>query len=251
MRCPKCGYISFDRLEFCLKCKKDVSAASEALQGGVFHVTPPVFLNLQSEEDRSDEYDLVAEGEGSEDEVVDGELDILIEESEEENESGSPDLEVSQVEEQETEIAIDPSLFDADVEIEDEIFENQLDSLTEEGTGDFEIEMPEELVDMSDLAPPSPSEGTETSDLNFSDDLDSLSIDLDSLEFDLDLDTHGGNESVGSTGGEEEVSLGDIDFSDTISGPGEEKQKKPGAMDMDDDLNFDLDLGGLSIHDDK
>lgn len=265
MRCPKCGYISFDRLEACLKCKKDISAASEALQGGVLHVTPPVFLNLQPEEDQSDGHGLAAEGEGFEDEVLDGDLDILIDaesaegseegvvldmDQYEEEESGSSDFEISS--DKEPEISIDPSLFDNDVDIEDEVFDNQLDNVSEKGTGDFEIEMPEELADMSDLAPPAPSEDTKSSSLDSSDDSNSLSIDLDSLDFDLDSDVPAGDKSIESLGGEEDVvPLGDIDFSDTISGPGKEKSKKSGTMVMDDDLNFDLDLGGLSIHDDK
>jgi len=175
MRCPKCGYISFDHLEACLKCKKDISVASEALQGGVLHVTPPIFLNLQPEEDQPEGYGPAAEGEGSEDEVMDADLDILIDaESAEESgeggilevgqdegeESGSIDFEISPDEDQEPEIAIDPGLFDDDVDIEDEVFDNQLDDTSEKSTGDVEIEVPEELVDMSDLAPPAPSRDT-------------------------------------------------------------------------------------------
>ena len=262
MRCPKCGYISFDHLEVCLKCKKNISAASETLQGGVLHVTPPVFLNLQSEEDQSDGYDLVAEAEESGDEGLTTDFEVFAEEGDEGTilemgqdegeESGSNDFEMSLAEEQDPGIAIDPSLFDDDVEIEDEIFDNQFDGLAEEGKGDFEIEMPEELADMSDLAPPSPSDNTESPGLDSSNDLNALSIDLDSLEFNLDSDIFEGDESIQSPGEEEEtVSLGDIDFSDTIGGSGSKGSKKSRTVDMDDDLNFDLDLGGLSIHDDK
>ena len=267
MRCPKCGYISFDHLEVCLKCKKNISAASAALQGGVLHVTPPVFLNLQSEEDQSDESDLVAEVEeyGDEDPTIDfevfaeeesaeeGEEEMILEVGQdEEDDSGSTEFEISLDEEQGQEIAIDPGLFDDDVEIEDEIFDNQFDGLAEEGKGDFEIEMPEELVDMSDLAPPAPSDSTESLGLDSPNDPDSLSIDLNSLEFDLDSDSSAGDKPVESPGEEEEaVSLGDIDFSDTIGGPESKESKKTKAIDMDDDLNFDLDLGGLSIHDDR
>lgn len=267
MRCPKCGYISFDHLEVCLKCKKNISEASEALQGGVLHVTPPVFLNLQSEEDQSDEYDLVAEAEEPGDEGLTTDFEVFTEEEsaeeseegmilemgeDEGEESGPADFEMPLAEEQDPGIAIDPSLFDDDVEIEDDIFDNQLDGPAVEGEGDFEIEMPEELADMSDLAPPSPSDNTESPGLDSSNDLNALSIDLDSLEFNLDSDIFEGDESIQSPGEEEEaVSLGDIDFSDTIGGPGSKGGKKSKIVDMDDDLNFDLDLGGLSIHDDK
>ena len=33
MRCPKCGYISFDHLEQCLKCKKNIKAVSDNMHG--------------------------------------------------------------------------------------------------------------------------------------------------------------------------------------------------------------------------
>ncbi len=267
MRCPKCGYISFDHLEVCLKCKKNISAASDALQGGVLQVAAPVFLNLQSPEDHLDE-DLVAESEGPEDEVMDGDLDILLgdesaEESEEDmileveqdegEEDGFIDFDISLDEESEQEIAVDPNLFDDGVGTEDQVLDNQLDNITEKGGDDFEIEMPEELVDMSDLTAPDPSEDSKPAALDSSDEPGSPDIELDGLDLALDLDSDipASDKSIESLDGEEDVlSLGDIDFSDTISGPEDEGRKKTKTMDMDEDLNFDLDLGGLSIHDD-
>lgn len=241
MRCPKCGYISFDHLEACLKCKKNISAASDALQGGVLHVASPVFLNLQSQEDLSEEFDMVDEAE-----VVDGDLDILVEEestdggeeeivfgvdTDEEEESDSSDFDIS-MDEEESELAIDPGFFDDDFGIKAEGDGSQSDTLAEEGEDDFEIEMPEELMDMSDLAPPVPLEEEESS----------LDIDLESLEFDLDSEVP---DEVDS-----ELPAGGINFSEAAGESGEKKSKKSKAMDMDEDLNFDLDLGGLSIHDD-
>ena len=240
MRCPKCGYISFDHLEACLKCKKNISAASDALQGGVPYVASPVFLNLQSQEDSSEEFDIVAEAE-----VVDGDLDILVEEESgevgeeeivfgvdtDEEERGSVDFDIS-MDEEEPGLAIDPSFFDDDFQNEAETDDNQGDTLADEGEDDFEIEMPEELMDMSDLAPPVPPEEAEGS----------LDIDLESLEFDLD--------SKISDEADSALSTGNINLSEAAGGSGEEKSKKSKAMDMDEDLNFDLDLGGLSIHDD-
>jgi hypothetical protein len=44
MRCPKCGYISFDHLASCKKCNKDISGAAEELDGVVFDASPPLFL---------------------------------------------------------------------------------------------------------------------------------------------------------------------------------------------------------------
>jgi len=266
MRCPKCGYISFDHLEVCLKCKKNISTASDALQGGVLNVVSPVFLNLQSQEDQSDEYDLVAEVEGVEDVDMGGEFDIIVEEESQEEggeetvvgvnqsegeESDFVDFDISPDEDMGSEIAVDSGLFDDDSEIEDQILENQLDNLSEKDADDLEIEIPEELMDMSDLSAPTPSEEIKPFESDSLNDLDSLSIELDGLDLDLDSDIPASGNSAKSVDIEEDIlSLGDIDFSDTISGPGEDKSKKSRAMDMDDDLNFDLDLGGLSIHDD-
>lgn len=264
MRCPKCGYISFDHVEKCLKCKKDISAVSDTLQGGVLHVASPVFLNLQSQEDPSDESDLAAGGEGVEAEDAVADFDIIAEEdsaegSEEEvilevdqNEEGFIDFEISSDEEEDSEIAIDSALFDDDTEIEEQLLDNQLDSLSEEDTDDFEIDMPEELLDMSDLAAPALSEDVKSPDLDSQDELNSLDIDLNSFDFDLDSDLSAGDGPLESSDGEEdEISLSDIDFSDTISGPKKEGRKQSGAMDMDEDFDFDLDLGGLSIRDDE
>jgi hypothetical protein len=44
MRCPKCGYISFDRQRSCGKCSNDLTAVSEQLQGTVSKAATPFFL---------------------------------------------------------------------------------------------------------------------------------------------------------------------------------------------------------------
>jgi len=44
MRCPKCGYISFDRQKSCGKCSHDLTAVTEQLQGTVSKAASPFFL---------------------------------------------------------------------------------------------------------------------------------------------------------------------------------------------------------------
>lgn len=44
MRCPRCGYISFDNLVQCKKCKKKISKAENELAGTVYDVAPPSML---------------------------------------------------------------------------------------------------------------------------------------------------------------------------------------------------------------
>lgn len=46
MRCPKCGYISYDRLERCSKCKSDLTAVSQKLHGTTLNVEAPAFLAM-------------------------------------------------------------------------------------------------------------------------------------------------------------------------------------------------------------
>ncbi|HHB76711.1 MAG TPA: hypothetical protein ENK84_09250 [Desulfobulbus sp.] len=47
MRCPKCGYISFDTLGSCKKCKKNIGELVEELEGTVFESQAPVFLHIE------------------------------------------------------------------------------------------------------------------------------------------------------------------------------------------------------------
>ncbi len=50
MRCPKCGYISFDHAETCSKCKKDISAQSEQLSGTILMAEAPAYLQFNMTE---------------------------------------------------------------------------------------------------------------------------------------------------------------------------------------------------------
>lgn len=44
MRCPKCGYISFDQQDNCVKCSNDLSALAAELHGTCLNVEAPFFL---------------------------------------------------------------------------------------------------------------------------------------------------------------------------------------------------------------
>ena len=45
MRCPKCGFMSFDHLTFCGKCGRDISEVAAELQGTSIKVETPMFLS--------------------------------------------------------------------------------------------------------------------------------------------------------------------------------------------------------------
>jgi hypothetical protein len=68
MRCPKCGYISFDNLDSCLKCSKNISDATRAFQGSTLKVNTPSFLKISV----PDEDELQIEGAAE----VGGEIEI-------------------------------------------------------------------------------------------------------------------------------------------------------------------------------
>ncbi len=51
MRCPKCGFISFDHIDSCLKCTKDIKETSTDLQGTTFNAASPSFLTAFAGDD--------------------------------------------------------------------------------------------------------------------------------------------------------------------------------------------------------
>lgn len=48
MRCPKCGFISFDHLETCKNCQKPLGDLIALIGGTTYDATPPKFLNISS-----------------------------------------------------------------------------------------------------------------------------------------------------------------------------------------------------------
>ena len=248
MRCPKCGYISFDNVKKCLKCRKNIADASSLFQGSVLNVATPVFLKLVPDEEEAGEMEIPQEeAEIAEEdfEISDPDLDILLDEEEDTTAETQLEIEdegleqsaldqlnddLSEIEsftEEETDEIAAPELGNLDeVEMEQAFVEDE----PEEALG---IEMPDELADLSDLSPPEkeaagPEEAPEEQP----------------VEPEVDLD------------------FGDLaeEFSDeamtaaaagaAAAGPEPKKEKEqPLSLDMDEELNFELDLGGLSIHD--
>lgn len=48
MRCPKCGYISFDHQESCRKCNKNIRDAAGDFNGTIYDAPAPQFLHMTS-----------------------------------------------------------------------------------------------------------------------------------------------------------------------------------------------------------
>ncbi len=259
MRCPKCGYISFDHLKECRKCSKNIATISAGLFGSTYNVQPPTFLKLNREarEDPSQHLDLAEEQSfDADDEYIDDELAILVED-EETGEEGS----INFAEDAPARMARadGDELDDGEIEIDFSQFEEadeKVDLLQTDVTpqqkkrNNVKIDVPPALSDISDLAPPAQPSGKKASagvlaDPDFSD------LDLDNLNFDLGLD--GLDDAAKKSPGIAEkdlLSFENLDFADALAESDPAPAKKTEDLDLDLDLDFELDLGGLSIHKD-
>ena len=61
MKCPKCGYISFDYNDSCPKCNKDISAEREKMNLPSYAPNPPSLLTALTGEGDEPEFDLFFE----------------------------------------------------------------------------------------------------------------------------------------------------------------------------------------------
>jgi hypothetical protein len=229
MRCPKCGFITFDHLETCSKCHKDISAISQQLSGTILAAEPPVFLQFNVSESVPEEVHSV--GTVAEDDLVDTEIDL---------EAG--DLDDSS----EIEFDFEDEAADApgQMTIEDE--EDFDLPLTDEDPMEIVMDSDEEAVeeedgaidfgglDISDLAPP--EEAVES--------VEETEIALESVGAEA-----GESFSMGGSGaGLEDLQMGDLDLDIPAMPPagsatGEKLRPavKTGTA-LDD---FDFDLGDL------
>ena len=272
MRCPKCGYISFDNVDKCLKCKKNIAETSQQIIGSVFHVTAPVFLNLTPAEEEV-ESDEIAFGQLSDvepdnalDDIVDQDLDVLLDDDEDDAadirldleddgpagetaEDDLPDLDGLSSELGEIEaFTEDDDEAPADDEIKIDLSDFG-DELAEEPAGGMPaMNLPDELSDLSDLSPPSKADAAPA--------MDSPRFDMES-EDDLDLGSLG--DLLGTDEPAAPAAVATAAAAATAMAAASQSEPAPAAqeeetvlsLDMDEDLDFELDLGGLSIHDDK
>jgi hypothetical protein len=191
MRCPKCGFITFDHLETCTKCGKDISAVSEQLSGTVLKAVPPVFLKITppSDEEKTDlssTDDVDVEFSMEDDDLV------VVEES--------ADMDFDLMEEENGETAsseVEPTN-DFDFRLDDD--SAQLELSTDDDTKELEPEEGAQLdfneLDISDLAPPETAQETPSEELTLENDDRAVAASgrsgahLEDLQTDdLDLDT--------------------------------------------------------------
>jgi hypothetical protein len=172
MRCPKCGFISFDHLTSCAKCRKDIVEVATELQGTSIKVETPMFLSgalasyadteesfeehaMEAEVD--DEIDFSMEDEAVEEEAVEmaeaeEDVDFSFEEEEEEADVSLAEAEAEEaagIEEEAVDFAIEDEVEEdveeaAEPEAADKSFE-ELDFMgpvddEEEGGLEFDLE---------------------------------------------------------------------------------------------------------------
>lgn len=245
MRCPKCGYISFDHLESCLKCNKEIKKSAEALHGTVFNATAPNFLKFsvpEVEEENDFEQEFIDEEVDLD--SLDPDLDILLDDDSGTDLDDGLDVLSGLGDDEGFEISLDDDETDDEISIDFNQFE---DAEIEDTPGEesvFAMDVPDELSDLSDLEPETTTV-TETVkndepsvDLSMDDDFD-FDLNIDGLDDEMNLNSS--TDSPTQDAPEEAVlSLEDEDLSVN-------PKKETDPSDMDADLDFDLDLGGLTL----
>lgn len=177
MRCPKCGYISFDHIETCKKCKKAVGQVSAELHGTAYDAAAPLFLNIVDESTAEEFEDVGAELEETfpeepafddmveVDEADDGFVLSLDPDVELEEEVG--DEQFVAMEEEEAALSVEDAGEDVILSLEDleepSLREEYTLDLGEEGEGEEEPEDGSPTfdfseLDISDLMPPGEEE---------------------------------------------------------------------------------------------
>ncbi len=183
MRCPKCGSFTFDHLEVCTKCNKNIAKASDKLSGTIYQAESPPYLQFEMSEPEMDESGSVdvLDDEGFETETfADEDDDGIVMSFDEEDEGGEIDF--SEDEEIEFDFSSDEEAAEDEVELdlagdEDEEFDLGLSEGSDEdalagldldfgddkqagGKGGEEPSVDFGDLDISDLAPPSESVGS-------------------------------------------------------------------------------------------
>ncbi len=247
MRCPKCGYISFDHVDTCLKCKKDISGKVE-VEGTTYHAAAPSFLKIQNRESQEDESDFIGneeEFDGDDYAFSDPDLDVLVSDDDEfafddEATISFDDADLGEVG--------DEFRLEAEIPGNDDDFEFDFDEDDDFGEEPAipELSVPDELSDISDLAPPELEDVPVAAVSSVTSDDINLSLDDEAaLDEDIDLDGLDLNLGLGDDSDDSELalSLDDIDISMEDGGTFEDGEL--------DGLNLDLDLDDFDTEEPK
>ena len=246
MRCPKCGYISFDKVESCSKCAASLAEISENILGTAQKVEAPAFLasviggtggeaafeesqDAYAEETEFDLSDAVEE-EAPDEDLMEDDIDLAGEEEIElqAEESDVPSIDLSQFDETQDDAVEEEALADVELEVD------AADEPDEDGSIDFHME---EEFELEPQAEPSqeaslPEEGEEVASpgLDFELEEEGAAVELEELP---------------DIGGEEELVLDSeselsLDEAAAESEPEPELEPEGGiSLDLDVDLGDD------------
>ena len=158
MRCPKCGFTSFDHLETCKKCHKFLGSIITELNGTAHDSTPPLFLTIAA--DKEEEVPVSAQPAEGLEESSTFENEVLFSMEEVEAVERVPEEEQEQPQPQEIErIEIEFAGFDGEMEL------GEAETAEAPANGEMVLEADEPAeksmpaidfgeLDISDLAPP-------------------------------------------------------------------------------------------------
>jgi len=199
MRCPKCGFISFDHLTSCTKCGKDIAEVASELQGTSIKLETPMFLSaaLAGYGDREGSFEEIS----METEVEEG-VDISMETEFEDGVDISMEDEPVEQEAPEmagTEADIDFSIEEDEAKTDSSFFEEKVEEAGAPVSFDVDAEVEEEarpkaaektLEDLDFMGVPDDDEGGLEFDLeDFLEDMDEdkpKSSGADDVDLDLD-----------------------------------------------------------------
>jgi hypothetical protein len=199
MRCPKCGFISFDHLTSCTKCGKDIAEVASELQGTSIKLETPMFLSaaLAGYGDREGSFEEIS----METEVEEG-VDIYMETEFEEGVDISMEDEPVEQEAPEmagTEADIDFSIEEDEAKTDSSFFGEKVEEAGAPVSFDVDAEVEEEarpkaaektLEDLDFMGVPDDDEGGLEFDLeDFLEDMDEdkpKSSGADDVDLDLD-----------------------------------------------------------------
>lgn len=281
MRCPKCNYISFDEMEICGGCKKNISKYSKVLHGVIFKAETPDFLWLQKPEEAPEEEVETAEAEEEEiagPEEDDAGLDMGLEAAEVDD-----TVEFAADGTDEMELDLDsPAADEEPQEIEFDLEADAADSKEQKKPQEMELELPQEdespeldfsldsggaEADEQEL-PELSMDGLDDLDMQLDDASSSLSLKKETSsapkkappkqekaaaapEASLDLDEFDLSGLMPPSGGQDEhiEDLGGLSLESAESadaGKGRKKDKKPDG-EQEFDMLSDLSIDGLDL----
>ncbi|MGL1931045.1 MAG: hypothetical protein OCC45_04720 [Desulfotalea sp.] len=267
MRCPKCGYISYDHQDSCGKCKKDISASKDML-GGVRKITPVQYLVFGAASEEALEKEIAID-----EDYIDSDLEILMDDENEDSTDGIVDFQEDfslEDDEPSAAVAVESPTEDEDFDLDFDFDLDEEEDSESTPQDNVSLDIPEELDDLSDLSPVSddkddldldfdlsfddddidePAKPAESFSLDLEEDDDDIEINLDEISLDLDgLDDAPAAPAASAVLSKEVSSLDDINFSLPIESTETKTPRQTGnSMDMDSALDFELDLDGLDL----